>query len=73
MQEISIKASDLANKIEGVLYGPDNLLSGNYTFLNKASENDIVIRHKINGKGIEIANEKLLAQYPEAENINNQS
>lgn len=68
LQEISIKASDLANKIEGVLYGPDNLLSGNYTFLNKASENDIVIRHKINGKGIEIANEKgvscLITQNP---------
>ncbi len=58
MQEMNIKASKLANKVSGVLYGPDIILSGNYTFLNKASENDIVIRHWINDKGIEIAKDK---------------
>lgn len=69
MQEISIKASDLADKIKGVLYGPDVELSGNYTFLNKASKGDIVIRHVINDKGIQIAKEKgvscLITQNPQ--------
>ncbi|MBQ6219037.1 MAG: Mur ligase family protein [Methanosphaera sp.] len=57
----NIKALDLARKIEGKLYGPNINLSGNYTFLNKASKNDIVIRHWINDKGIEIAKEKEIA------------
>lgn len=62
MQNIeTIKASKLAEKIEGVLYGPDVELHGNYTFLNKASKNDIVIRHWINDKGIEIAKNKEIA------------
>lgn len=70
MQEINkITASSLADKIDGVLYGPDIILSGNYTFLNKASENDIVIRHKINDKGIKIAKNKgvscLITQNPQ--------
>lgn len=64
----SIKASELADKIDGVLYGPDIILSGKFTFLNKASLNDIVIRHKINDKGIEIAKNKgvscLITQNP---------
>ncbi|OED30710.1 Mur ligase family protein [Methanosphaera sp. WGK6] len=69
MQLNSINASSLANMIDGVLYGPDILLSGKYTFLNKASKNDIVIRHKIDDKGIKIAKNKgiscLITQNPQ--------
>ena len=54
----SIKASQLAELVEGRLYGEDINLNGLFTFLNKASENDIVIRHWINAKGIEIASDK---------------
>lgn len=53
-----IKASELAQRIEGKLYGPDMILDGHYTFLNKAEAGDIVIRHWINDKGIEIAKDK---------------
>lgn len=69
MQENSIKASVLADKIEGRLYGSDVILSGKYTFLNKASAGDIVIRHHIDGNGIKIANDKcvscLITQNPQ--------
>ncbi len=54
----SIKASQLAELVEGRLYGEDINLNGLFTFLNKASENDIVIRHWINAKGIQIASDK---------------
>lgn len=54
----NIKTLDLAKKIRGTLYGPNIELNGTYTFLNKASKNDIVIRHWINKKGVQIASEK---------------
>ncbi|MBO7718992.1 MAG: hypothetical protein J6S29_02450 [Methanosphaera sp.] len=54
----SIKASELTKIVEGKLYGEDTDLNGLFTFLNKASDNDIVIRHWINAKGIQIANDK---------------
>ena len=41
----NINTLDLADKIEGRLYGSNVELEGNFTFLNKASKNDIVIRH----------------------------
>ncbi|MDO5824820.1 MAG: Mur ligase family protein [Methanosphaera sp.] len=54
----SIRATQLADIVEGKLYGEDRNLTGHFTFLNKAKANDVVIRHWINGKGIEIANDK---------------
>ncbi|MBE6493588.1 MAG: Mur ligase family protein [Methanosphaera stadtmanae] len=71
--ETDIKASQLAKKVDGILYGPDRKLCGNYTFLNKASDNDIVIRHWINEKGIEIAKDKnvscVITQQPQGDTI----
>ena len=70
---MNISALDLANKIEGKLYGPNNQLDGHFTFLNKASKNDIVIRHWINEKGIQIAHSKgiscLITQDPQDNSI----
>lgn len=51
----TIKALQLSEIVEGKLYGEDVDLNGEYTFLNKASSGDIVIRHWINSKGIQIA------------------
>lgn len=60
---------DLSKKVKGTLYGPNMQLDGNFTFLNKASKDDIVIRHWINGKGIQIAHERevscLITQNPQ--------
>ena len=57
---------DLASFIEGQIVGKDNFFdedgfTGRFTFLNDAIEGDIVIRHKINDKGVEIAASKNLA------------
>ena len=57
---------DLASFIEGNIVGKDSFFddegfTGRFTFLNDAVEGDIVIRHKINGKGVEIAAGKNLA------------
>ncbi|MDO5850897.1 MAG: Mur ligase family protein [Methanobacteriaceae archaeon] len=64
-----ITAQKLANKIEGTLYGSNKELTGDCTFLNQANENDIVIRHWINAKGVEIAHNKkvscLITQDPQ--------
>lgn len=64
---------DLSKKVKGTLYGPNIELKGNFTFLNKASEDDIVIRHWINGKGIQIAHDKgvscLITQTPQDNSI----
>ena len=49
---------DLASSIEGRIIGNDDFYSefeGRFTFLNDASRGDIVIRHWIDGKGVEIA------------------
>ena len=57
---------ELANSIEGKIVGNDDFFSGQeftgrFTLLNDAKEGDIVIRHWINGKGIEIASSKNIA------------
>lgn len=56
----------LANAISGKIYGSDeykseNGFTGIFETLNEAKEGDIVIRHRINGKGVEIANNKKIA------------
>ena len=57
---------DLVNSINGELVGNDEFFSidgftGKFTFLNDAHTGDIVIRHWINGKGIEMAFNKNIA------------
>jgi UDP-N-acetylmuramate--alanine ligase/UDP-N-acetylmuramoyl-L-alanyl-D-glutamate--2,6-diaminopimelate ligase len=57
---------DLVDAVEGKLIGNDEFFSidgftGRFTFLNDAHTGDIVIRHWINGKGIEIAFSKNIA------------
>ncbi len=57
---------DLANSIGGKLVGNDEFFSidgftGKFTFLNDAHTGDIVIRHWINDKGVEIAFNKNIA------------
>jgi UDP-N-acetylmuramate--alanine ligase/UDP-N-acetylmuramoyl-L-alanyl-D-glutamate--2,6-diaminopimelate ligase len=57
---------NLANSINGEIFGNDDFFSnqdftGRFTLLNDAVEGDIVIRHWINGKGIEIAADKNIA------------
>jgi len=57
---------DLAKSIGGKIYGSNEYKSPNgfcgiFETLNEASEGDIVIRHWINGKGVEIANDKKIA------------
>ena len=69
----NINTLDLSKKVEGKLYGSNIELKGNFTFLNKASKNDIVIRHWINEKGIQIAHDKgvacLITQNPQGNTI----
>lgn len=64
-----VNTLDLSKKVKGTLYGPNTELNGNFTFLNKASKDDIVIRHWINEKGIQIAHDKevscLITQNPQ--------
>ena len=57
---------DLLNSINGKIIGnnqffSDNEFTGRFTFLNDAGEGDIVIRHWINGKGIQMAADKKIA------------
>ena len=57
---------DLAKSIEGKLIGNDEFFSidgftGKFTFLNDAHTGDIVIRHWIDDKGIEMAFDKNIA------------
>lgn len=65
----NINTLDLAKEIKGKLYGSNVELVGNFTFLNKASKNDIVIRHWINEKGIQLAHDRgvtcLITQNPQ--------
>lgn len=58
--------NELAGFIEGKIIGnsdyfTDDGFTGRFTLLNDASSGDIVIRHWINGKGIEIASSKNIA------------
>ena len=57
---------ELANFINGEIIGNDDFFlnqefAGRFTLLNDSTKGDIVIRHWINGKGIEIAAEKNIA------------
>lgn len=57
---------ELANSINGKIIGNDNFFlnqefTGRFTLLNDSKKGDIVIRHWINGKGIEIAASKNIA------------
>ncbi|MBR0270702.1 MAG: UDP-N-acetylmuramyl peptide synthase [Methanobrevibacter sp.] len=57
---------DLANSINGKVIGNSNFFlnqdfTGRFTLLNDSVKGDIVIRHWINGKGIEIAADKNIA------------
>lgn len=61
----------LASSINGEIKGADNFytdFTGRFLFLNNADKGDIVIRHWINGKGVEIAASKniscLITQNP---------
>lgn len=61
----------LANSINGKIKGSNNFFSeftGRFLFLNNANKGDIVIRHWVNGKGVEIAASKniscLITQNP---------
>ena len=61
-----MKINELANSINGKIVGNDNFFlnqdfTGRFTLLNDSSKGDIVIRHWINGKGIEIAAGKDIA------------
>lgn len=61
-----MEINDLANSIGGKLYGNDDFFSidgftGKFTFLNDSHTGDIVIRHWINAKGIEMAFDKNIA------------
>ena len=58
--------NDLAESVEGKLVGNDEFFSidgftGKFTFLNDAHTGDIVIRHWINGAGVEMAFNKNIA------------
>ena len=61
-----MRINELANSINGKIVGNDNFFlnqdfTGRFTLLNDSSKGDIVIRHWINGKGIEIAADKEIA------------
>ena len=53
-----ITANYLAKKVNGRLIGIEKPIKGIFTFLNSAKSGDVVIRHWIDGKGVEIAVDK---------------
>jgi len=61
-----MKIDELANSINGKTVGYDDFylnqdFTGRFTLLNDATNGDIVTRHWVNGKGIEIAAGKNIA------------
>ena len=61
-----MKIDELADSIDGKIFGNDNFFlnqefTGRFTFINDSTKGDIVIRHWINGKGIEMAADKEIA------------
>jgi len=54
----SIKASYIAKKVSGKLFGPDNLFTGIFNTLGDSNSGDLVIRHWINEQGVEMAAKK---------------
>jgi len=66
MIDTKITIKSLANAINGKIVGADNFKSSNgftgiFNILKDSTEGDIVIRHWIDEKGVEIANEKKVA------------
>ena len=64
--ETSIDFDDLVKQVEGRAVGNDDFFSidgftGRFTFLNDAHTGDVVIRHWINGTGVEMAFNKNIA------------
>ncbi len=59
----------ISENIKGRLYGPNNRFNGIFTTLSSANSGDIVIRHIIDEKGIQIAQKKgvagLITQNPQ--------
>jgi UDP-N-acetylmuramoyl-L-alanyl-D-glutamate--2,6-diaminopimelate ligase len=53
-----ITTSYLAKKVNGNLIGIEKPITGIFTFLNSAKPGDVVIRHWIDGKGVEMAASK---------------
>ncbi len=68
-----ITTSYLAKKVKGKLIGDIKLVNGVFTFLNRAKPGDVVIRHWIDEKGIEIASKKevscIITQNPTEEAV----
>lgn len=61
-----MKIDELADSINGKIIGNDTFFlnqdfTGRFTFINDSKKGDIVIRHWINGKGIEMAAAKEIA------------
>ncbi|MGZ7159059.1 MAG: Mur ligase family protein [Methanobacterium sp.] len=52
------KLSEIADEIEGKLKGPDKGMEGIFNILKDAKNDDVVIRHWIDEKGMEIASKK---------------
>ena len=52
---------DLAKKVNGKLVGAEKHIKGIFTFLNHSNSGDVVIRHWIDPRGVEIAHEKGVA------------
>ncbi|MGZ7119232.1 MAG: Mur ligase family protein [Methanobacterium sp.] len=52
------KLSEIADEIEGKLKGPDKGMEGIFNILKDAKNGDVVIRHWIDEKGMEIASKK---------------
>ena len=77
MLEKDLTIKQLSDKINGTIHGSQSYksekITGVFTTLNDAKEGDIVIRHWINGKGVEIANQKkvacLITLHPEEDTI----
>jgi len=56
MKELT--TAHIAQEVEGKLIGPNKSIDGIFNFLNSAQKGDVVIRHWINGIGVEMAIKK---------------
>ena len=54
----ALKTSDIAEKVEGTLTGPDKDMDGIFNILKDAQKGDVVIRHWIDETGVKIASQK---------------
>jgi UDP-N-acetylmuramoyl-L-alanyl-D-glutamate--2,6-diaminopimelate ligase len=68
-----ITTSNLAKNLNGKLLGPDKTIKGIFTFLNQANHGDVVVRHWIDARGVEIAEKKgvscVVTQNPRSNSI----